>query len=89
MPFKDRLLGRIKTSSPPRYLTKDAVYDMGNIFPGSKPMRVLGDWSEDPNSILDDSQLRALHLALTNEFAIIQGPPGTGKVREIYSHVIG
>ena len=28
---------------------------------------------------MDDSQLKALHHALSREFAIIQGPPGTGK----------
>ena len=28
---------------------------------------------------LDESQIKALHLALTSELALIQGPPGTGK----------
>lgn len=28
---------------------------------------------------LDESQFKALQLALINEFAVIQGPPGTGK----------
>ena len=28
---------------------------------------------------LDDSQLQAIQMALTQEIAVIQGPPGTGK----------
>ena len=28
---------------------------------------------------LDESQIKAIHLALTSELALIQGPPGTGK----------
>lgn len=30
---------------------------------------------------LDDSQMKALQLALTKELAIIQGPPGTGETK--------
>ena len=36
-------------------------------------------WSELDVALLDPSQKKALHLALTNELAMIQGPPGTGK----------
>ena len=36
-------------------------------------------WDALPTPLLDLSQKRALHVALTNEMALIQGPPGTGK----------
>ena len=36
-------------------------------------------WPSARNLGLDNSQFKALQLALTNEFAVIQGPPGTGK----------
>ncbi|XP_067659791.1 NFX1-type zinc finger-containing protein 1-like [Haliotis asinina] len=36
-----------------------------------------GSWPQIDG--LDASQLKALHNALTKEFALIQGPPGTGK----------
>ncbi|XP_068745884.1 NFX1-type zinc finger-containing protein 1-like isoform X4 [Montipora capricornis] len=39
----------------------------------------LASWPSASDLNLDDSQLKALQLALTKEFAIIQGPPGTGK----------
>ena len=36
-------------------------------------------WPSAEDLELDDSQFRALQMALTKEFAVIQGPPGTGK----------
>lgn len=39
------------------------------------------DWPTATELHLDDSQYKALQLALTREFVIIQGPPGTGKTR--------
>ncbi|KAJ7333532.1 NFX1-type zinc finger-containing protein 1 [Desmophyllum pertusum] len=39
----------------------------------------LASWPSAEDLGLDDSQFRALHMALTKEFAVIQGPPGTGK----------
>ncbi|KAI1902280.1 hypothetical protein AGOR_G00043080 [Albula goreensis] len=37
------------------------------------------DWPSQKDLGLDDSQMKAVQLALTKELAIIQGPPGTGK----------
>ena len=37
------------------------------------------EWDALETPLLDSSQKKALHVALTNEVAIIQGPPGTGK----------
>ncbi|KAJ8272642.1 hypothetical protein GJAV_G00091700 [Gymnothorax javanicus] len=39
----------------------------------------LDYWPSKERLRLDDSQLKAIQLALTKELAIIQGPPGTGK----------
>jgi len=36
-------------------------------------------WPSAKDLALDDSQFKALQLALSKEFAVIQGPPGTGK----------
>lgn len=39
----------------------------------------LASWPSAQDLELDESQFKALQLALTKEFAVIQGPPGTGK----------
>ncbi|KAL9983501.1 hypothetical protein ACROYT_G005684 [Oculina patagonica] len=39
----------------------------------------LASWPSAEELGLDDSQFKALQMALTKEFAVIQGPPGTGK----------
>ncbi|XP_066564198.1 NFX1-type zinc finger-containing protein 1 isoform X2 [Amia ocellicauda] len=36
-------------------------------------------WTQERFPWLDESQIEAIHLALTRELALIQGPPGTGK----------
>ena len=43
------------------------------------PLLNLAAWPSAEDLELDDSQFRALQMALTKEFAVIQGPPGTGK----------
>ncbi|XP_054748296.2 NFX1-type zinc finger-containing protein 1-like isoform X1 [Lytechinus pictus] len=46
-----------------------------------KTVRILDDreWKRLGNTGLDESQLRAVKAALTQEMTVIQGPPGTGK----------
>ena len=39
----------------------------------------LPSWPSASDLGLDESQLKAVHSALTNKIALIQGPPGTGK----------
>ncbi|XP_035284019.1 NFX1-type zinc finger-containing protein 1-like isoform X2 [Anguilla anguilla] len=39
----------------------------------------FSDWPSKEQLGLDDSQMKAVQLALTKELTIIQGPPGTGK----------
>lgn len=43
------------------------------------PLLKLAAWPTAEDLELDDSQYKALQMALTKEFAVIQGPPGTGK----------
>ena len=43
------------------------------------PILNLASWPSAEDLELDDSQYRAIQMALTKEFAVIQGPPGTGK----------
>lgn len=45
----------------------------------SVPILSLASWPSAKELELDDSQYRAIQMALTKEFAVIQGPPGTGK----------
>uniref|UniRef100_W5N812 Zinc finger, NFX1-type containing 1 n=1 Tax=Lepisosteus oculatus TaxID=7918 RepID=W5N812_LEPOC len=46
---------------------------------GKHSLRGLHHWPSKEELHLDDSQMKALQMALTKELAIIQGPPGTGK----------
>lgn len=43
------------------------------------PVLNLASWPSAEDLGLDDSQFKALQMALTKEFTVIQGPPGTGK----------
>ena len=43
------------------------------------PILDRNQWPSAQALGLNESQLRAFQVALTNELAIIQGPPGTGK----------
>lgn len=67
----------------------DAMWDMSAVFPDFELANGTKYWNPDllnpvppvlPNfPELDESQKKAILLALTKRLAIIQGPPGTGK----------
>ena len=80
LPFQRILLGYSHTADLPRYLQDNSTYVMSDIFPNLRTpaIDILGKWPST-SPILDESQYRAVKLALTNEIAVIQGPPGTGK----------
>ena len=60
--------------SPEKLLNKSfVVHNVAN----------LKNWPTYDQTELDKSQLTALHMALTQEIAVIQGPPGTGKTYNI------
>ena len=43
------------------------------------PIKIESQWPKVNKTDLDESQLAAIKMALTQEIAVIQGPPGTGK----------
>jgi superfamily II DNA or RNA helicase len=51
----------------------------GSLIGKSVQILDMNSWPSAEDLELDSSQLKAVQLALTKEFAIIQGPPGTGK----------
>lgn len=72
---------------PPAYLRRQDKYDLSSIAEpkyqkSTVPFRCLeaGAWPKMEVLGLDESQMKALRLALTKELAIIQGPPGTGEI---------
>jgi len=80
---------------PPKYLSicpREAVsYDMCQIIKKQyirnpkcarkySNLKILfHEWPSLDDTDLDDSQLRAMKMALSQEVVVIQGPPGTGK----------
>ena len=55
------------------------VFTFSSIKGTDVPLLSLASWPSAEDLQLDDSQFKALQMALTKEFAVIQGPPGTGK----------
>lgn len=75
---------------PPAYLRVEGrKYDLSNIVGEGQdkiaPFNPLipEAWPDERKMGLDESQLRALNLALTHELTIIQGPPGTGETESL------
>lgn len=73
---------------PPAYLRRNDKYNLNCIADPERqrkkhlvPFDCLSEagWPAMKELGLDDSQMKALRLALTKELAIIQGPPGTGE----------
>ncbi|MBN3299873.1 ZNFX1 protein, partial [Amia calva] len=88
LPFQRYIVECQTELAPPAYLTMGETYDLTAIMaPGKEESGVLMPfvaldthaWPSMEQLGLDESQMRALQLALTKELAIIQGPPGTGK----------
>ena len=90
MPFTPYLISNdCAVVNPPNYLNNGeeaSTYDMQFIlkkeFQHSFTDVAITDSSQWPTlqmTELDESQLQAIQMALTQEVAVIQGPPGTGK----------
>uniref|UniRef100_A0A672NNV5 Zinc finger NFX1-type containing 1 n=1 Tax=Sinocyclocheilus grahami TaxID=75366 RepID=A0A672NNV5_SINGR len=86
VPFQRYIVECNTDVDPPAYLRVEGrSYDLSSIMAeGQKkipPFNPLTPhaWPDEEKMGLDESQLEALKLALTNELVIIQGPPGTGK----------
>ncbi|KAG1963351.1 NFX1-type zinc finger-containing protein 1 [Pimephales promelas] len=86
VPFQRYIVECNTEVDPPAYLRVEGrSYDLSCItaegqekIPPFNPLTQHA-WPDEETMGLDESQLQALKLALTNELAIIQGPPGTGK----------
>ncbi|XP_077386229.1 NFX1-type zinc finger-containing protein 1 [Festucalex cinctus] len=86
MPFQRYIVECSTDVQPPAYLPGNDMYDLSSIAEEKykkciEPFLSLNEnnWPTKEMLSLDESQMRALRLALTKELAIIQGPPGTGK----------
>uniref|UniRef100_A0A673AYI1 NFX1-type zinc finger-containing protein 1-like n=1 Tax=Sphaeramia orbicularis TaxID=375764 RepID=A0A673AYI1_9TELE len=86
LPFQRYIVECNADIQPPAYLQRQDMYDLSHIADPAhkdslKPFHSLDEqaWPKMEKLGLDESQMRALKLALTKELAIIQGPPGTGK----------
>ena len=85
MPFRPYIVNGcqgVKDIPLPLYLRSNSCLDLNSIL---KPVRALAPidvkrWPTTlPITSFDDSQLKALQMALSQELSVIQGPPGTGK----------
>ena len=87
MPFTNYLVNNnCKAVVPPNYLNNGfATYNIQFIvkhYDHKFTEVAITDATKWPTlemTELDESQLRAIKMALTQEVAVIQGPPGTGK----------
>ena len=84
LPLSRYILSCEKNIYPPSYQLESPEVDVSCIAsPGRclAPVEILDedDWPDASSTVLNESQLDAMKLALTKEMAIIQGPPGTGK----------
>ena len=85
MPFRSYIVNScqgVKDIPLPLYLRSNSCLDLNSIL---KPVRALAPvdvkrWPTTlPKTSFDESQLKALQMALSQELSVIQGPPGTGK----------
>ncbi|XP_062853233.1 NFX1-type zinc finger-containing protein 1 [Trichomycterus rosablanca] len=87
LPFQRYIVECNPDVHPPEYIMQfRSSYDLSSIAAKDrkdklKPFDPLNAdaWPSEEQLGLDESQLKALKLALTKELAIVQGPPGTGK----------
>ena len=91
MPFTKYLIqNKCDSVSPPQYLTDlaSARYDLNCLYGTERPegsqdlsfdVCDITEWPSAEEVELDQSQLKAIQMGLTQEIAVIQGPPGTGK----------
>ena len=88
MPFTDYLIAYRHKMRCPLYLTRNVHFNMAEVLKlqlSGKNSRCCFNitnkdcWPSHGINGLDESQVKALRLALTHEVALIQGPPGTGK----------
>ena len=84
MPFTPYIVGGFDYKDPiplPLCIRRNPVYDLNRVLELKKatvPIDVRR-WPLLPNICLDESQVKAFKMALSQQVSILQGPPGTGK----------
>ena len=86
MPFRPYIVGGHCFGQPiptPVFLRHNSKFDLNDTlgFSGLRKIDVANpsNWPKASQTNLDESQLAAIKMALSQEISIIQGPPGTGK----------
>ncbi|XP_061178064.1 NFX1-type zinc finger-containing protein 1-like [Saccostrea echinata] len=89
MPLQSCIVHCKPNAKPPKYLLKGGTvipYDFSPLLNTERraqvyncPVLRTNRWPSARDIGMDDSQHKALQMAITKEIAIIQGPPGTGK----------
>ena len=84
LPFKQYIINCNLQNIPlPSYAwqPKQLEFDLSSVL-GCSANVIINEptcWPSPSSTCLDESQMKALKLALTKEISVIQGPPGTGK----------
>ncbi|OQR68517.1 NFX1-type zinc finger-containing protein 1-like [Tropilaelaps mercedesae] len=83
VPFEKYIVHVQKNIEPLQLLRNDRTINLKHIMVGSKSTDTVASnplkWPSQAQTVLDDSQYRAVQSAFLRELCIIQGPPGTGK----------
>ena len=85
MPFTQHIIGGFDYSNPiplPLCIRGNPKYDLNRILELKRPIGpidVSRGWPHIKDICLDESQLKAFKMALSQQVSVLQGPPGTGK----------
>ena len=82
LPFHEELVCGQNPQEPPSYISDSTTIDAHIVFknlPNAFPIVSFLEHEGEGDTTLDDSQMKAVKLAICRRVAVVQGPPGTGK----------